>query len=197
MMIPIATGIITGLVATYGKEAVAAFGIGTRLEMFALMVNGAVASVVIPFSGQNIGAGKLGRVHEGVRFSERFVAAYSLGIAAVLILSGQVAAGLFSDNPAVVAHARLYLRIVPLSYLAQGILLIAGSVLIVLKKSALVAALNLLRLFALYIPLAYIGSRLFGLIGIWLALLISFLLAAIAGHVLMKTSLTKLAEKFL
>lgn len=195
MIIPVATGIVTGLVATYGKEAVAAFGIGTRLELFALMVNGAMASVIISFAGQNIGAGQIGRVREGIRFSERFIAGYSLTLAVIFILFGQYFIALFSSNPSVVAHARLYLRIVPLSYVAQGILLIAGSVLIVLKKSVQAAALNLTRLFALYIPLAFVGSHFWGLPGIWVALAVSFLMAAVAARVIMKVNLVKLNGK--
>ena len=38
IMTPLAIGVITSLIATFGKEATAGFGIATRIEMFAMLV---------------------------------------------------------------------------------------------------------------------------------------------------------------
>lgn len=193
MIIPVATGIITGLIALYGKETVAAFGIGTRLEMFALMVSGALASVIVPFVGQNLGAGEIERVQKGIKISEIFVIAYGIGIAIIFILFGRFFAAIFSSSPNVIILVQQYLWIVPLSYCAQGILLISGATLIVLNKPIISALLTIIRMFMIYIPLAFLGSHYFGIIGVWVAIIISFLIIAIAAHVIVKSKLKQIA----
>ena len=65
---PIGIGFILRIISTYGQEAVAAFGVATRIEAFALVIMMALSSAINPFIGQNLGAGKFARVTEGVRF---------------------------------------------------------------------------------------------------------------------------------
>ncbi|MEK6265815.1 MAG: MATE family efflux transporter [Clostridium sp.] len=189
MIIPVATGVITGLIALYGKEAIAAFGIGTRLEMFALMVNAALASVLIPFAGQNLGAGEVGRAQKSITVSEIFVIAYGVAMAIILMLFGKSFAGIFSSSPSVISLVQQYLWIVPLSYSAQGILKISSASLIVMNKPVISAALTLIRMFVVYVPLAFLGSHYFGLIGVWVAITISFPIVAIAAHMIMRAKL--------
>ncbi|MGK0469290.1 MATE family efflux transporter [Clostridium sp.] len=189
MIVPVATGVITGLIALYGKEAIAAFGIGTRLEMFALMVNAALASVLIPFAGQNLGAGEVGRAQKSITVSEIFVIVYGVAMAMILMLFGKFFAGIFSSSSSVISLVQQYLWIVPLSYSAQGILMISSASLIVMNKPIISASLTLIRLFAIYVPLAFLGSHYFGLIGVWVAITISFIIIAIAAHMIMKVKL--------
>lgn len=58
MIIPIASGIITGLISSYGYQAVAGFGVATRFEQLMLSPVNALSAVIIPFVGQNYGAKK-------------------------------------------------------------------------------------------------------------------------------------------
>jgi len=61
LITPISIGIITKILAGFGKEAVAAFGVASRIEMFALMVIMALGSVLIIFVGQNLSKQKFQR----------------------------------------------------------------------------------------------------------------------------------------
>ena len=58
MVIPLAIGVITRIVASYGHEAVAGYGVSSRIEFFALTVIMALRSVIAPFVGQNWGASR-------------------------------------------------------------------------------------------------------------------------------------------
>jgi putative MATE family efflux protein len=176
MMIPIAIGIITRLIATYGKEAIAGFGIASRLEMFAMLAIGGLAVVLTPLLGQNIGARKDRRVSEIIKDSERFSLAYGFVMAVVLFFAGEYLAKIFTDNKEVIKIITLYLKVVPISYGIQGLFLIYTGALNVLKKPIVSSIISLLRVFAIYVPLAIFGSNRLGLLGIWIAMVISFVL---------------------
>jgi Na+-driven multidrug efflux pump len=59
MLTPIAMAVITALVAKHGPEAVAAFGVGSRIESIASLVVLALSMTLPPFVSQNFGAGKV------------------------------------------------------------------------------------------------------------------------------------------
>ena len=92
-----------------------------------------------------------------------------------LLLAGKIAA-LFNQDPVVVSTAGLYLRIVSLSFAAQGFYLVVSAGLNVLKRPFHATGLSILELFGLAIPLALLGSRLIGITGIFGAIGISYLI---------------------
>ncbi len=78
LIAPVTIAIITKLVADYGKNAVAAFGITSRLEMFSLAIVMALSAVIAPFTGQNYGAKKYKRIIRGIQLSTNFSIIYGL-----------------------------------------------------------------------------------------------------------------------
>ncbi len=90
------------------------------------------------------------------------------GLAAVLLgTTAPEIAALFDSDPGVVGSASIYLTLVPISYGALGIVFTASSGLNGLGKPLLALWMSLFRLLLLYIPLAYLGSQLFGIFGIF------------------------------
>jgi Na+-driven multidrug efflux pump len=167
VLVPISAGIITGMVAAYGPEAVAALGVGSRIEALGLGVIMALASVLTPFVGQNWGAGRLDRVRLSISYVQRFALLWGALLFATLIAFGRSVALIFNDDAIVVATVINYLRIVPLSYGLLGVLMLANAALNALNRPLQAALLTVLRLFVLYVPLAIVGSALFGLPGIF------------------------------
>ncbi|MCB0036307.1 MAG: hypothetical protein KDE51_19885, partial [Anaerolineales bacterium] len=102
------------------------------------------------------------------------------------LLIARPVAGLFNDNPEVIETIGLYLSLVPLSYGAYGVIMLAGATLNVLNKPFHATAVNVVRLFILYIPLAYAASRLFGIKGIFGAATLSNLVAGTLAFVLVR-----------
>jgi len=178
---PLAAGFITRIVATYGSDAVAGFGIATRMDSFALIVIMALASVVGPFIGQNWGAGKFDRIKSGTKFSYRFSLIWGLIMFIVFAFLGGTVGSIFSDDPEVISVTGLYLSIVPIGYGLYGIVAISTSAMSVLKKPIHAAILTLTQAFILYIPMAYVGSLLVGLWGVFLALPVSYLVSSIVA----------------
>jgi len=179
MIIPVALGIITKMVSSYGPEAVAAFGVASRIEFFALVIIFALASVLAPFTGQNWGSGNINRVHLGLRYGEFFSVLWGLAVMGFLFLFAGKIAAVFNDDPAVKKLVILYLKIVPAGFGLQGILIIANSVLNVLHKPLRASALVILEMFVLYIPMAVIGEHFYGLKGVFASLAAAYIISGI------------------
>lgn len=182
IIVPLAIGIITRIVSTYGKEAVAAYGVSSRIEFFALTVIVALSSVLAPFVGQNWGAGKQDRVEKAVTYSERFSMVWGFAVFIVLTTLARPIAGIFNSNPAVITAIVLYLRVVSIGYGLQGVIMLTGSAMNVLNRPFHAAGVRIAQMFILYVPLALIGSRLFGLTGVFVALVIAYCGAGIVSH---------------
>lgn len=192
MMTPVAAGIMTAIVATYGETAVAAYGVGTRVESIACMVILALSSTLPPFVSQNLGAGKIERIEEACRLAIRFVIGWQLLIYAIMALSAGLIAWVFTRDPAVADIIRLYIWIMPLSYGMLGVIILCNSALNAMHKPMVALYLSLARFFLFYVPLAWLGSRLFGLPGFFTgALLGNLLMAAVSWFSLRRVVATE------
>ncbi len=174
MIIPVGQGFITHVVATYGAAAVAGYGVATRVEFFSLAAMNALSSVIPAFIGQNLGAGQLDRVEKGFTASRRFAFVVGGIFCAIFLLLAPHVAALFNDDPRVVSTAALYLRVVSVSYGAQGLYLVISAGLNVLKRPLTAAGLGMTEIFVLIVPLVFLGSRLFGLVGVVIAIAFSY-----------------------
>lgn len=183
MIIPVSIGIITRLVASYGPESVAGFGVASRIEIFALTLVLALRSVLIPFVGQNLGAGKHARIQRGVKYSQIFAMLWGAVLFLLFIIGAQMIAGIFNKDPSIIEAINLYLTIVSISYGAYGVFLLTASTFNALNKPLQAAGLSIFRMFVLYVPLALLGSLLFGLRGIFGAAAIANLVTAAASFI--------------
>jgi Na+-driven multidrug efflux pump len=103
--------VLTALVARFGTEALAGYGIGARLEFLLVPIAFAVGVASVPMVGMAVGAGDVGRARQ--------VAWTAAGLAVVLLgaigLTVAVAPGVWSANftqdAGVRAAADLYLRL--------------------------------------------------------------------------------------
>ncbi|MCK4653412.1 MAG: MATE family efflux transporter [Candidatus Cloacimonetes bacterium] len=191
---PLSIGVITSIIAGYGPKAVAGFGVASRIEFFALAVIRALSSVFGPFVGQNIGAKKYNRVEKGIIFSKRFAILWGAIMFIILVLSSRPIASIFNKDPDVISTIILYLSIVPIGYGLQGILLICNTSLNVLRKPLQAAGLIITQMFILYIPLAYLGSYLFGIKGIFSGIALAYLIAGIIAHFVLKKHLISIKK---
>jgi len=70
---PISTAVIVSLLAEFGQEAVAGFGIAARLEALSIIPLLALSASIGPFVGQNYGAGMLNRANEAMDHHMGFI----------------------------------------------------------------------------------------------------------------------------
>ncbi len=169
LIVPLSTGVITRLVAASGVAAVAGFGVATRLEMFAVFTITALGTVLIPFVGQNWGAGNDERARGGVRIARRFALGWGAAMWVLALVFGRSVSALFNSDPAVIAASADYLWIVGASFGLQGLVIVNTSAFNAIDKPIDSMVVSLVRMFALYVPFALVGNAFWGLTGIWYA----------------------------
>ena len=194
VLMPLSMGFLTKLVSSYGENAVAALGVANRIEFFALSPLMALGAVIIPFTGQNMGAKKFERITEGYRFSSRFSIMMGAAVLVVFLLFKTGLAQLFTQKPEVVAIVGLYLSIAAIGYGFQGITTISGASFSALNKPLQAAAVNMLRLIVFLMPMALIGSHFWGLAGIFSAVACASVCAGVIAQFWVRHTVNCLRE---
>ena len=178
---PIGLSVLTALVAIEGQAAVAGFGAAGRLQSFAtvplLALSGSIGAIV----GQNWGASQFERARRAVRWAFGFCVVYGLAIALVLFGFGERFAGLFSDDPAVVAQFDAYLRIAVWGYAGFGLLITANGVLNAVDKASLALLQSFARVFLVMMPFAWLLRGSWGADAIYAAELVANLAGGALG----------------
>ena len=108
---------VTRTTTTFGTPALAAIGIGHRVESWIYMVSvgfGAAAAAIV---AQNLGAGKVARARRTGWITMGYASVPAVILAAVSLLLAEPLAGLFTEDAAVIAEGASYLRIAALSNL--------------------------------------------------------------------------------
>ncbi len=159
IVLPLMGAVLTRVAARYGDEAVAAWGTGGKVDAVAVMLLFALGNVLLPMIGQNAGAARWDRVRATVRFAVRFTTYYGLAASALIIALAGPLARIFSDDARVVAYLTLYLRVMPLCYVAYGISTVCYHTLMGLGASWPATALILGRNFGLQVPLAWASAQ--------------------------------------
>ncbi|NOY23815.1 MAG: MATE family efflux transporter [Acidobacteria bacterium] len=191
---PFGAAIVTGIVARFGPKAVAGFGVSIRVETLALMVLISLSTVLNPFVGQNIGAGKPDRAKAAIRYSQFFSLGWGGFTALILFLLARPVAELFSRDAEVIRTIVLYLQIVPIVYGFRGLFGLSSSVLNVLKRAWDAMALSVIQMFVLLIPGTLLGARLWGLAGVFGFIALSWFLASILAVRWLSRGIKKLAR---
>jgi Na+-driven multidrug efflux pump len=156
------------LVSEHGPAAVAAVGAGTRVEGFALIPVMALGAVLTPFIGQNWGARRRDRAVMAMQRAHQYAFAWGVFCLVAFIPLAGLIANVFAKEAEVHRAIRLYLWIVPIGYALQGSCQLASIAFNAVNKPLYSVALNSVRLFILFIPLAWLGGKVFdykGLLG--------------------------------
>jgi putative MATE family efflux protein len=179
MMTPIAGGILTSQVALHGPEAVAAFGVGTRLESLSLLVCLALSMTLPPFVSQNLGAGQFKRVRTAYLGAVKFALVWQLTVFILLWLNRDGVAHLFADSEAVIEPLMLWISIVPLGFGMQAVIFLSASTFNALHQPMRALRISITRLFIFCIPMAWVANHLFGLQGMFMAFVVANTLSAL------------------
>jgi putative MATE family efflux protein len=182
MFTPIALSLLTAVVATHGAAAVAAYGVGQRIEHLAILVVLALSTSLPPFISQNFGAGRMDRVAEALAKVIRFVLVWELAVYVVLALSAPWLAEVFTDDAEVARIIRIFLYILPLSYGFQGLAVLSNSSFNALHEPKRAVLLSVLRSFICYVPLAYMGSQIAGVPGLFAGAALANVVSGLIGQ---------------
>lgn len=196
VLFPIGTGIITKMIAVYGVAAVAAFGIGSRIEILAITPFMALSSVVGPFVGQNAGANLFNRIKISVSGSFKFVVLFGIAAWFAISFSSEYLVALFNEDSEVVRIGIQYLWIAPSAFAFIGLNMISATVLNVLNRPIKSGLLSIVQMFVIYLPLAWALSFNFGLKGIFFAAVISHTIIGVVSWYITKKEINRQRMKY-
>ncbi len=179
LFMPLAGGILTRIISTYGVTHVAAFSAGIRIEHCIVIPVMALGASLIPFIGQNWGAQYYDRVRAGLRIAFGTCLVWGSFCTLILAVFSRHLAPLFSRDVVVIATLILYLRVVPIALAFRGISYSVCSSFNAMGHSLHSTAATGLRFFAFQIPCALLGSHLGGFLGLLIGVVVGESLAAV------------------
>jgi putative MATE family efflux protein len=195
-MLTVAVGIfvITYFASQFGKEAVAAYGIATRIEQIALLPTIGLNIAALTLAGQNMGAGLPERVYESWKLNIRYgLMIISIGIVAVALFARQLIQ-IFTADIKVINVGAEYLHIAVLFFFAYIFLNISVSTLQGMKKPLYAIFVGTYRQFLMPLPLFLLFAIYFGwgTKGIWWGIFLANWSAAIFTYFYTRHQIQKL-----
>lgn len=195
MIVPVFTGIITAMLADYGEFAVAAYGVGTRIEFVAMSLLFALSASIGPFTGQNFGKNRFDRIRTGVNFSNVFSVIWGLIAAVTLYLAAEPIASIFTSDARIIKATKLYLTLVPIGYGFRGMVQIVNSNINTLNKPIHASLIVAVQMIVLGIPILLLADHFFGVTGIYSSIAVTYFLGGVISLVWNRKIINLVAAK--
>ncbi len=172
---------LTAIVSMAGDPAVAAFGIGNRLNSLVFLPSIGLAQGTTTVVGQNLGADKPERSERAVYYASATLAIVLVGVSIVAWHFAEPLVGIFvgsseNYNRATVIHiGARYLRIIGPTFLFLGVFRVVTSAFRGAGDTTTAMVFTILSLWVFRIPVAYylLQFRDMGAIGVWYAIAFS------------------------
>lgn len=182
ILFPFSLSVLTRLAADIGNPVVAAVGAGNRVLAFAMIPIWALGSTLGVFVGQNWGAKNFGRAQSAAKLSFAFCVGWGLFCTVVFAATARPLAGLFSEHGEVLKHFVRYMWILPLGLGLRGVCVLACSWFNAVNKPLRSGAIDILRLFILTIPLAWLGKVWLGSWGLFGGVSLACIIAGVFSY---------------
>jgi putative MATE family efflux protein len=166
LMTPIGGAFVLKIVAVYGANAVAAYAVLGRIIPVAFGALFALSGAIGPIVGQNAGAKQYDRVREALLKSLQVISLYVCFIWLVLYALNGVIIDTFSLEGEGVVVFQTYCTYLVGFFIFAGLLFIANAAFNNLNRAHWSMTFNICRTFLGTIPLAYLLSQHFGLVGL-------------------------------
>lgn len=197
MTVSIGIFVITWYVGRFGEQAVAAYGIGTRIEQIALLPIMGLNISTLALTAQNFGAGRIDRIRETLRVSLRYGFVIALaGTLAALLFRAELMR-VFSSDSKVVAIGSGFLSIEAFVFPAYVLLYISISAMQGIKLPGFGLLIGLYRQIAGPLLVFHLLSVVLGLglAGVWWGILAVTWSAALIVVVYVSATLAKLEKE--
>lgn len=160
---------LTRFTSRFGTPALAALGIGHKMEGLGFIAISGFSLAASALVGQNLGARQEARAQEAVRLTVGYCLMVTVTTAIAFLLIPARLVGLFTRDPQVIKDGVLYLRVISVAQIGQSFELILEGALAGAGYTFWPQTVST-SLTAMRIPLAAWWSAAIGLLGIWLAL---------------------------
>ena len=141
-----------------GLEASSGYGVACKIVNFAMLIPSSLMQSMASFVSQNVGAGKHKRARQAMFTGMGVGLAFGAAVFALVMLQGDVLAGIFTTDADVVANAYAYLKGFAPETLATAILFTMLGYFNGNGKTLFVMAQGLIQTLLVRLPMAYFMS---------------------------------------
>ena len=189
---------VQGLVNSFGTVIMAAFAAAVKIDSFAYMPAQEFGNAFSTFVAQNYGAGKSGRIREGIKKAVLMSVGFCLVISLLVFIFARPLMTIFVDpsETEILAAGVEYLRIEGAFYCGIGCLFLLYGLYRAIKRPGMSVVLTIFSL-GTRVVLAYGLSAIdfIGVTGIWWSVPIGWALADFVGFLYYKKNKKKLFTK--
>ncbi len=166
--------IMAKIVSGFGSEAIAAQKIGHQIESLTFITIGGLNNALMSFTGQNYGAGLFKRIHSGYKVGIFIAISFGALMTSIFLIFPSEMMSWFVKDESTISIGANYLRIIGLSQIFMTMDMIASGVINGIGKTKVPATINIMMIL-IRVPLALFlsQSHMYGLNGVWYAILIS------------------------
>ncbi len=191
LMPPLAAMLATALVARAGDQAVAAWGMASRLESFSIVLVLGMTMALPPWLGRCYGGNDWDTVRRLMRGAAAMVIGWQLVLGLLMALLAAPLAGLLVETAPVQSYLTLLIRWLPPSYGLLGVCMLVVSASNALGWPMRAMLISFLRLFLCYLPLLWLGYQLGDFGGLALGAAFGNLLAGVMAWMFYQQALGK------
>lgn len=173
---------VQGLVNSFGPAVMAAFAAAVKIDSFAYMPVQDFGNAFSTFIAQNYGAQKPDRIRQGIVSAVKVSVSFCVVISALVFLLAKPLLLIFiqPQETKILSVGIQYLRIEGSFYWGIGCLFLLYGLYRAVKKPGMSVVLTVISL-GTRVLLAYVLSAYIGVIGIWMAIPIGWILADLTG----------------
>jgi putative MATE family efflux protein len=155
------------IVNGFGTSTIAAYAVAMRIDAFAALPAMNFSAALSTFTGQNIGAGRMDRVAQGLRATLYMIWAVVFLVTALALLFAVPLMHAFTNDPEVVRVGVEYLHIVSPFYLIFSSMFVVMGLLRGAGDTMFTMFMTIISLWAIRIPVSYWLAGIYGTKGIW------------------------------
>ena len=127
-----------------------------RVDGFAMMPNMYFGQAMSVYTGQNVGAGKLDRVNQGLKQGGAMAVGFACTITVCLLVFGRYMFGLFTDTAELIDLANRMMRILAAGYITIAVSQVLGGIMRGAGDTVTPMWISLFTTIVLRVPTAYI-----------------------------------------
>lgn len=166
------TMFISRMIAEFGAGALATFSVGVQIESITWLVGGGFAAALTAFVGQNFGANKWDRIHEGFKMSLYIMGIYGSIISVLMFFGARPLFSLFITEPDIIELGVDYLRIAAAVQLMACLEPIAAGAFRGIGKTQPPSIVSITFNFLRVIFAFFLSQTALGLNGIWIGMVL-------------------------
>lgn len=168
---------VNGILMPFSTTAVAFFGVYYKLQNFLFMPMNGLGQAAIPIVGYSYGAGRHDRIKEAVRTILPIAVGIAAVAAVIFLAVPSLLLRLFSPSAEMLQIGVPALRIIAPTFIFASVTMVLGYAMSGLGNGIVNMLGTAIRQLILFVPLAYLFARFFGVDMVWYTMWISELAA--------------------